>query len=652
MLDAADCLGNAGPFARAMEGFRPRAQQQEMARAVAGVIDAAGVLVCEAGTGTGKTLAYLVPALLSGEKVIVSTATKTLQEQLFMRDLPLARKALGVPARIAMLKGRANYLCPYRLELAEQHEASRAGRVSHELARIRAWAGMTGSGDIEEIQGIPEDAPVWHQVTSTTDNCLGQECPEISACPLLKARRAAQESDVLIINHHLLFSDMMLKEEGFGELLPGADCFILDEAHQLPELASRFFGAALSGHQLRELGRDVMKAYYSEAGDMPELPRAVDALDKAVKDLRLALGDDHQRAPWQRAYGRTAVREQTAVLASCLEALQGILEPMAERGRGLENGWQRSLDLGARLKLFTAERDDRHITWYETTRRSFALYDTPMDVAGTFSASMAHYRSAWVFTSATLAVGGRFEHFMSRLGIADARTALWESPFDYASNALLYLPEPLPRPADPGYTAAIVEAALPVLHASGGRAFFLFTSHRALREAAALLRGEALAYPLLVQGEAPRSELLARFRALGNAVLLGTSSFWEGVDVRGSALSCVIVDKLPFAPPDDPVFQARAAALERQGGNAFREYQLPHAVITLKQGVGRLIRDVDDRGVLMLCDPRITSRAYGKVFIRNLPPMTITRRIADVEAFFRREANAAETTLAAAASEP
>jgi len=629
-----DYLGAEGPFTRLLAGFRPRAQQQEMARAVAETIHGAGVLVCEAGTGTGKTLAYLAPALWSGRKVIVSTATKTLQEQLFFRDLPLVRKALAVPARIAMLKGRANYLCPYRLELAEQHEAFRSGALSRHLAQIRAWAGGTNSGDVEEIRGIPEDSPVWYQVTSTTDNCLGQECPEVAACPLLKARRAAQESDVLVINHHLLFSDMTLKEEGFGELLPGADCFILDEAHQLPELASRFFGVAVSGHQFLELGRDVMKAYYSEAGDAPELPRMVDAVDKAVKDLRLALGGDLQRAPWQRAYGRPAVREQVEALRKCLDNLQALLKPMAERGRGLENVWQRSLAMGGRLALFTAERDEEHITWFETTRRSFVLYDTPLDVAETFSANMGHYRSAWIFTSATLAVGGRFDHFMTRLGIAEARTALWESPFDYARHALLYLPRHLPQPGDKAYTAAVVEAALPVLAASGGRAFFLFTSHRALREAAALLRDRALAWPLLVQGEAPRSELLARFRALGNAILLGAGSFWEGVDVRGSALSCVIVDKLPFAPPDDPVFQARAAALERQGGNAFREYQLPNAVITLKQGVGRLIRDVDDRGVLMLCDPRLSGRAYGKVFMRNLPPMKITRDINTVEDFF------------------
>ncbi len=637
MLDAADTLGPDGPFVQDLKGFRPRAQQQEMANTVAEIIDEFGVLVSEAGTGTGKTLAYLVPALLSGRKIIVSTATKTLQEQLYFRDLPLVRKALAVPVQFAMLKGRSNYLCRYRLELAEQSESLQPTVHARHIRKIKAWAGITRRGDIEEINDIPDGSPVWFQVTSTTDNCLGQECPEISACHLVKARRAAQESDVLVINHHLLFSDMMLKEEGFGELLPDADCFILDEAHQLPETASRFFGIAVSGHQFLELGRDVMKAYYGEAGDTPALLEAVEAMEKAMRDLRIAMGRDQQRAPWARIYAQPAVREQTGELQSRLEALQAILAQLAERGKGLENCWQRSVTLSQRLGLFTTAGDEQHITWFETTKRSFVLYDTPMEVSDTFSSCMAHYKSAWVFTSATLAVGNRFDHFISRLGIEDAQEALWQSPFDYEKNALLYLPEKLPQPGERSYIAAIVEAAMPVLTASGGRTFFLFTSHRALREADRLLQEKGLAYPLLVQGSAPRRELLEQFRTLGNAVLLGTSSFWEGVDVRGSALSCVIVDKLPFAPPDDPVFQARAAALEKKGGNPFREYQLPNAVITLKQGVGRLIRDVHDRGVLMLCDPRLISRSYGKVFIKNLPTMKITRTLDDVVQFFDLE---------------
>ncbi len=662
MLSVAELLGDAGPLARHLPGFAPRPQQQALAGRIAAVLETGGVLVSEAGTGTGKTLAYLVPVLRSGRRVIISTATKTLQDQLHRRDIPLVRKALGAGQRFALLKGRANYLCRYRLALAAQAGYDRVPPYGRDYRRVRAWAARTESGDIEEVQGVPADSPVWPQVTSTADNCLGQDCPEFSACHVMKARRAAQESDVVVINHHLLFSDMMLKEGGFGELLPGAEAFIIDEAHQLPEIAARFFGHAVSAHQLLELGRDALKAAHEAGGDMPELPMRVRALEQAVAALRRGLGEAGRRAPWAAVREAAAVKAGVADLRARLAALTEMLAAVAERDKGLEHCRQRALALGERFAGFAASPDAEttgngacdgdspdddlpddvslagppagRVTWFETSRRGFVLHDTPLDIAEAFQAAMARYRSAWVFTSATLAVGRRFEHFTRRLGITEAETAQWDSPFDYARHALLYLPPGLPEPNDPDHTAAVVRAVLPVLRASGGRAFLLFTSHRALRAAAARLGGAGLPYPLLVQGEAPRSELLARFRALGNAVLLGTSSFWEGVDVRGAALSCVIVDRLPFAPPDDPVFQARAEALRRAGGNPFRECQLPHAVITLKQGVGRLIRDVDDRGVLVLCDPRLLSRPYGRTFLANLPPMPRSRDLADVEAFF------------------
>ncbi len=636
MLSPAEVLSGNGPLARRLPGFAPRPQQQAMAQRIAALLDEGGVLVCEAGTGTGKTLAYLVPALLSGRRVVISTATKTLQDQLYQRDIPLVRAALGAAQRFALLKGRANYLCRQRLAAALQAGADRSPHTAPHYRRIRRWAARTETGDIEELSGIPDDAPVWPQVTSTTDNCLGQECPEFSACHVLKARRAAQEADVLVINHHLLFSDMRLKESGFGELLPGAEAFIVDEAHRLPELASQFFGKALSAHQLVELGRDALRAARQEGGDMPGLVERVQDLEQRVERLRHALGEPGRRLPWAEVAGSRAVRTALQDLQEGLGALAAALERVAERSKALEQCWQRSQQLAAGLAGFTGEEEGEaaRITWLETRRRGFVLHDTPLDVAGPFQAAMARYRGAWVFTSATLAVGEQFDHFTARLGITRAQTARWDSPFDYARQALLYLPQGLPDPADEGYTAAVVAAALPVLRASGGRAFLLFTSHRALQAAAVLLRERGLPYPLLVQGEAGRSELLDEFRRLGNAVLLGTSSFWEGVDVRGEALSCVIVDKLPFAPPDDPVFQARAEVLRRRGGNPFPEYQLPHAVITLKQGVGRLIRDAGDRGVLMLCDPRLSSRSYGRVFLRNLPPMPRTRALQDVEAFF------------------
>jgi ATP-dependent DNA helicase DinG len=458
---------------------------------------------------------------------------------------------------------------------------------------------------------------------------------------VVKARRMAQEADVVVINHHLLFSDILLRQEGFGELLPQAQAFIVDEAHQLPELASRFFGTALGGRQLIELARDALRGLYAVSADMPRLEADARALEHCVEAFRQSLGEGQRQAVWPAAAAPPALDAAMHRLQDGVLALLEQLEAAAGRDKELENCWRRAQVLSARLRQFAggdaadeAEAGER-ITWFETGARSFTLHVTPMDFAATFRGSLEQYRSAWVFTSATLAVGEDFSHFSARLGIEDARTARWDSPFDYGANALLFLPRGLPEPGTPRYTAAVVAAARPVLAASGGRAFLLFTSHQALQEAARLFaQQEEFDYPVFVQGTLPHNELLERFRRAGNGVLLGTGSFWEGVDVRGPALSCVIIDKLPFAPPDDPVFQARAALLKARGGNPFRDYQLPAAVIALKQGVGRLIRDVDDRGVLMLCDPRLLTKSYGKVFLNNLPPMRRVRAVEEVAHFF------------------
>lgn len=640
-----DLLGPQGPLATRISGFAPRVQQQTMAEAVGAALAETSTLIVEAGTGTGKTFAYLLPALLSGQKVIVSTGTKTLQDQLYHRDLPTLRNALGVTARVALLKGRANYLCLHRLENAEFEPRRRPQQG--ELHLIRAWSGRTRHGDIAELAELPEAAPIWPQVTSTAENCLGQECPRCNDCFVIKARRNAQEADLLVVNHHLLCADMALREDGFGELLPAANAYIIDEAHQLAEVATGFFGLSLGSRQLLELARDARIEQGREAGEMKGLDGCAQNLEKAVHDLRLAFGVEPRRAAWREVANYPPVVQAMQALDSALGNLTEWLKAAAPRGKGLENVWQRAVLLLQRLQqVCGAAPADGMLRWFETFTRAFVLNLTPLDVAELFRERMQAQPSAWIFTSATLAVGERFSHFAAQLGLDETHSLRLGSPFDYARNTLLYLPTRLPEPTDQSYLEAFVAAVLPVLEASAGRAFLLFTSHRALQDTARRLDGR-LPFPLLVQGSLPRAELLDRFRALGNAVLLGTGSFWEGVDVRGAALSCVIIDKLPFASPGDPLLQARLEALRERGGNPFMDLQLPAAVIALKQGAGRLIRDVQDSGVLMLCDPRLLNKPYGRLFLDSLPEMPRTRQLVDVQNFFQRMGSAATRDIAA-----
>ncbi len=636
MTDAGleELLGAEGLLAQRFPGFQVRDQQLGMARVVAQAIADQSLLLTEAGTGTGKTFAYLAPALQSGRKVIVSTGTRNLQDQLFLRDLPRLSEALGTAVKTALLKGRANYLCLHRMETAVDDPRARVPQIMDLLARIRGWAHQTRRGDIAELTAIEEDSAVWPLVTSTTDNCLGSECPAFDSCFLVEARRQAQEADLVVINHHLLCADFALKEEGFGELLPSADCFIVDEAHQLPDVASQFFGISVSARQLQELARDAETEYRSEAGDLPELPEASAALQKAVRDFRLLFGVEERRGAWAEFQQAPHLIQALQLVRARVESLEDVLGALSGRGRGLDACLERCETLATAMdSVVDAENADAAIRWFETTRLGFRLSRTPLDISATFREQMSRHTASWIFTSATLAVGKSFKHFEDQLGLEDADTSQWDSPFDYASQGLWYVPRGLPDPRDRGFTGAVVEQALPVIRASGGRTFLLFTSHRALREAARLLQGK-FDYPLLVQGDAPRTELLERFRSLGNAVLLGTGSFWEGVDVAGDALSCVIIDKLPFSAPGDPVLQARLDAIRNRGRNPFMDYQLPQAVISLKQGAGRLIRDQNDRGVLMTCDPRMLSKSYGRVFLDAMPPFSRTRELDDVKAFF------------------
>ncbi len=629
---SADLLGAQGKLAQHIADFAPRSAQQTMTAAVEDALAEFAALVVEAGTGTGKTYAYLVPALLAGKKVIISTGTKTLQDQLYHRDLPVVRQALDTAVRIALLKGRANYLCRHRLGLGELDERG-AGALNADLRAIRLWAGSTEHGDIAEVTSVPEQSPVWPHVTSTADNCLGAECPSYSECFVMHARRRAQEADIVVINHHLLCADMALKEEGFADLLPSCHAVIVDEAHQLAEIATRFFGISLSSRQLLELARDVIAEQVRDAADMHELRVAAEQLEYRVHDLRLALGELPARTPWASIAERTPVAAALSGLKDALQTLAIPLQLAAVRGKGLASCQERCTKVTDRLAQVSDSAPlAGHVYWLETFTRAFVWHCTPLDIAAPLRERRQAHKSAWVFTSATLTVRGNFDHFTAHLGLQDAHCISLDSPFDFARNALLYVPAGLPSPNDPAYTEAMLQAAVPVVEASGGRTFMLFTSHRALHAAAVYMR-DRLPYPLLVQGSQPRARLLERFRTLGNAILLGSASFWEGVDVRGPALSCVIIDRLPFAAPDDPVLQARFQALRAGGGDPFRDYQLPAAVIALKQGVGRLIRDVDDRGLLMLCDPRTFSKPYGKVFLDSLPPMRCTRKLIEAQAF-------------------
>ncbi len=609
-----------------LDDFVPREQQMQMADAVQATIKDSAHLVVEAGTGTGKTFAYLVPALLSGKKVIISTGTKNLQDQLYHRDLPRVLDILKIPVKVALLKGRANYLCKYRLDVSVMEGRLRSRTQASYLQTIRQWSGRTDSGDIAEVRGVPEDAPVWPMVTSNVDNCLGAECPSYNGCYVMESRRKAQEADLLVINHHLMFADMALKESGYGELLPGANAFIIDEAHTLPDVASQFFGKSFSGRQLHELCKDTRSEHLAAGGDMSDLANACDHVEKAVNDFRLALGQQLGRLSWAQVKNKQTIKDVLDEMQSKLGTLSDWLEHAAVRSKGLENCWRRSQDFSHQLNVTTRSVDEDYIQWLDVHKRSFVFHLTPLDIAPAFQAQLQTHPSAWVFTSATLAINNDFTHFTRRLGIDKCETLLLDSPFDYARNAMLVAPQNMPDPNSEQYTETVIEYAIELIEASKGRAFLLFTSYKALRLAEKLLDGR-IDYPILVQGNSPRDLLLETFRKEGNAVLLGTSSFWEGVDVRGPALSLVVIDKLPFASPGDPVLQARIDQIKKSGQNAFFDFQLPNAVINLKQGVGRLIRDVSDKGVMVICDPRLTGKSYGKVFLKSLPPM---RRVIDV----------------------
>ena len=717
MQDLAELFGPDGPLQSALPDFKSRWQQLRMAERVASALEHRETVVVEAGTGTGKTFAYLVPALLCGARVLISTGTRTLQDQLFSKDLPLVAAALGRPARIALLKGRTNYLCRYRLarlgpggeqlahpglswdirptptanrardtgsNTASVTRASRSTTAlvdadvdadddlsasgspisgsstsgsgtsggstaqNRMLARIQRWALTTRHGDLAEVRGLSDSHPLWPQVTSTRDNCLGNKCQEFSRCHVAIARREALDADIVIVNHHLLLADLALKEDGFGDILGTADAVILDEAHQIPDLATEFFGANVSSRRIENLLKEAHTEIAAQLARVSADSEASAALREAATATRgVEQAAQRLSASLPGRPGRFQLSEANAQLTSAIDELSRallILENQLARSGDdspLAPLSERAGDLVSSLDRIADVDDLDGVRAVEVTQRGFALSLMPFDISARFLSMIQSRRCGWIFTSATLSVGEDFSHFTARLGLTETPTLKIESPFNYELQSLLYLPFGMPEPASQGYVAKVIETAVPLIEASGGGAFILFTSHRALSQGATLLRGlwsNTSPYRLFVQGEAPRERLLKEFREDGNGVLLGTASFWEGVDVKGEALRLVIIEKLPFASPDDPLVRARIDHLQATGGNAFRDYQLPEAALALKQGVGRLIRSEEDYGTVVICDPRMMGRGYGKVLLAALPAMTPTRDRDEALRFIRKHA--------------
>nr|WP_224042501.1 ATP-dependent DNA helicase [Cupriavidus respiraculi] len=690
--ELAKIFAPSGTLAQGIPGYRPRDAQARMAEAVSGAIEHNDTVIVEAGTGTGKTFAYLVPAMLWGGKVILSTGTKNLQDQLYLRDIPTVRKALNVPVSVALLKGRANYVCHYHLERAQVNARLASRQDAAWLRDIQRFAKVTTSGDKAELSAVPENAPVWQLVTSTRDNCLGAECPHYKDCFVMRARKEAQQADLVVVNHHLFFADVVLRDTGMAELLPAANTVIFDEAHQLPDTATLFFGDSLSTSQLLELARDTVAEGLSHARDAADWVGIAAPLERAARDLRLAFGKENVRLAVSQIEADKRIREPFFETLEAVDKALGdfvaLLETQAERAESLEQCHRRAVEIEQRLAAWRTDTaapepvpddlvgadggagDDagqsataaaaapavaETVRWVEVFSHTVQLHRTPLSIAPIFSRQRAGHPRAWVFTSATLSVKGNFAHYAAQLGLDKDRSLSLPSPFDYANQGLLYVPRDLPAPQSPQFTEAVVETALPLIEAAGGRAFVLCTTLRAVQRAADMLYDafaeRALELPLLVQGQASRTELLDRFRQLGNAVLVGSQSFWEGVDVRGEALSLVIIDKLPFAPPDDPVLAARMEVLQKKGLSPFAVHQLPHAVITLKQGAGRLIRSETDRGVLVICDTRLVEKPYGRQIWQSLPPFKRTREAETVVSFLR-ELNGGATPAPASAGEP
>ncbi len=623
-----------GELCHAIPGFAPRQAQTDMALAVENAIQEQVALIVEAGTGTGKTFAYLAPALLSDKKAIVSTGTKNLQEQLFHRDLPVLKKALASKRQVALLKGRANYLCLHRMDQHGGNSTLLEAETLDELSQVRRWASTTKTGDIGELKSLAEDAKVIPLVTSTVDNCLGKDCPDYDECYLLKARRKAMDADVVVVNHHLFFADMALKDTGFGELVPEVDIVIFDEAHQIPDIASEYFGEALSTRQISDLARDIEVVQRSALKDAKQLSKMAEKCRITAADLRLLFPVDPQKGNWRAMLNQEHIAKQLSKLDEALAQLYEVIKLHLGRDKELDTLYERVTHARSKLAVISDVSQPGVSLWYETTPKHMVMHLTPLSIANKFSQFIEQPKRAWIFTSATLMVDQGFSHFQHLMGLHDAKTLALESPFDYPNQAMLCVPRYLPEPSSFAIRESLLNISIELIKASQGRCFLLFTSHAMLKEIAGKLESR-VDNPILVQGSTTKRALLEEYISNKRAVLLGTGAFWEGVDVRGSDLTCVLIDKLPFAAPDDPLLQARIEDCRKSGHNPFATIQIPQAVIALKQGAGRLIRDQQDKGVLVICDNRLITKDYGKTFVSSLPNMKRTRDLQKAVSFLQ-----------------
>jgi len=625
-------FGAGGPLAQADAGYVERELQQRLAEAVAAAVEQRGALVAEAGTGIGKTFAYLVPLLLSGRRALVSTATKSLQDQLFLRDLPRLRDALKLPVSLALLKGRASYLCLHRLAQARQSAQLPDRFAVRALAKVELWASGTVTGDLAELDGLDERSPVIPLVTSTRENCLGTECPEHRNCHVMKARRDAMAADLVVVNHHLFFADMALRDSGVAELLPTVDAAVFDEAHQLVEAGVQFLGVVLGSAQVIDFARDMLAIGLQQARGLVPWSDLATACDRAARELRLACAGPLRdvrgtlKLRWDERARQDDFKAALDGLASACRAAADALDTVSELGPDFPKLQQRALELAARAKSFVDACEDGHVRWIDLTPQQARLVESPLHIRDMLSEQRAVAAKAWIFTSATLGDDDALSWFTSTTGLDDATTLKLGSPFDYAAHARLWVPPRFPKPNESGHPLAVARLAARCAHALGGRTFVLTTTLRALQAIAPALRDELAALgadiEVLVQGTAAKRALMQQFLARPASVLVGSQSFWEGIDVPGDALQCVMIDKLPFPPPNDPLVEARVKQLEGEGRNAFNDYFVAEAAVSLKQGAGRLIRSESDRGLLVVCDPRMAQMGYGRRLRAALPPMT------------------------------